>query len=98
MKFEEFSLSLEKSQPPSCLSAPLEALWWEGRGDWAKAHAIAQDIATVWGSRIHAYLHRKEGDLANADYWYSRARRERPQLSLKEEWREMVQELLADQD
>ena len=51
----------------------MKSLWWAKKGNWEKAHNIAQDIATNDGSRIHAYLHRVEGDLGNAAYWYRRA-------------------------
>ncbi len=71
---------------PEGLPAPLAALWWDARGDWARAHEAAQSVDTAEGAWVHAYLHRKEGDLANADYWYRRAGRRRPPQSLDEEW------------
>lgn len=64
----------------------LAALWWDARGDWARAHEVAQGIETADGAWVHAYLHRKEGDLANADYWYRRAGRQRPAVTLDAEW------------
>ncbi|NMJ42269.1 hypothetical protein GWK16_13530 [Roseomonas sp. JC162] len=68
----------------------LAALWWDARGDWARAHEIAQSVETADGSWVHAYLHRKEGDLGNADYWYRRAGRRRPGVTLAEEWADLV--------
>ena len=75
-------------------SGALLALWWDGKGDWEKAHTIAQDIPTREGSWVHAWLHRKEGDKGNARYWYNQARRPMPEYSLEKEWEEIVDELL----
>jgi len=68
----------------------LAALWWEAQGDWDRAHRIAQDIDTAEGAWVHAYLHRQEGDLGNADYWYRRAGRRRPAIPAEEEWAEIA--------
>ena len=95
MTFDEFILSVGSNAPPSGLSETLVSLWWDKKGDWDKAHAIAQEISTVQGSAVHAYLHREEGVLWNADYWYRRAGRNRPGLSLEAEWEQLVQEMLA---
>ncbi len=71
--------------------APLPAvLWHDARGDWARAHELAQSVETADGAWVHAYLHRKEGDLANADYWYRRAGRRRPDSTLEQEWAEIA--------
>lgn len=93
MTFEEFRNSLSQTNPPA-VNELLKALWFEGKGDWESAHNIAQDIHNNDGSWIHAYLHRVEGDLGNASYWYSRANRKMPSSSLKDEWNAMVKELL----
>lgn len=80
---------------PPALSPPLLALWWDARGDWAAAHEAAQageDAGSAW---VHAYLHRKEGDLANAGYWYRRAGKPMPAGTLDEEWRAIAMALLA---
>ena len=82
MTLEEFRQTLSQSSPPDGLSPLLEALWYDGRNNWHRAHEIAQDITSDDGSWIHAYLHRKEGDHANAGYWYRRARRPIPSVSL----------------
>ncbi|MDB4442536.1 hypothetical protein N9219_03850 [bacterium] len=96
MTFEEYLAGIKNAQPASELSETLSSLWWDKKGDWNRAHAIAQEIPTTQGSAVHAYLHREEGVLWNADYWYARAGRMRPDLSLQEEWRQLVEEMLAD--
>jgi len=73
MTFEEFERSIREPAPPPGLSDPLLALWWDARGDWDRAHAHAQAAEDAAGALVHAYLHRKEGDLSNAGYWYRRA-------------------------
>ena len=73
MQFDEFMKSIKEEVPPAGLSEPLQAMWHAMKDDWETAHNIAQSIGTELGSWIHAYLHRVEGDLSNADYWYKRA-------------------------
>lgn len=90
----EFQQSLSLTQPPAGLPVQLKSLWYDGKGDWAKAHAAVDqlnDRASAW---VHAYLHRKEGDIWNADYWYSRAGQTRPDVSLQEEWEQLVEAFL----
>ena len=74
----------------------LRSLWWDKKGDWDTAHTIAQEIPTVQGSAVHAYLHREEGVLWNADYWYSRAGRKRPDVPLEQEWASLAREMLKE--
>jgi hypothetical protein len=97
MNFEEYLKSIENDNPSSQLSETLTSLWWDKKGNWDMAHAIAQNIPTKEGSAVHAYLHREEGVLWNADYWYSRAGRVRPDVPLEEEWRALVKEMLKTQ-
>lgn len=85
-----FTESLAEKEPPGELSIYLKALWYDAKGDWDKAHQFIQDVEDKNASWIHAYLHRKEGDIANADYWYSRAGKKRSPLSLENEWEEIV--------
>ena len=92
---EEFRRSTEANQPPSGLSHALAGLWWDAKGDWTKAHASAPRDEGPDGSWVHAYLHRKEGDQGNADYWYGRAGKPSNRGSLEEEWREIATKLLA---
>ena len=96
MKFEAFSDSLTHPQPPGSLTPLLSAMWWDAAGDWHQAHEIAQDVHDAMGSLVHAYLHRKEGDLGNARYWYRSAGRPEYQGSLDDEWQAIVRELLGD--
>jgi hypothetical protein len=91
----EFHRSLASATPPDTLSPLLKALWLDRKGDWAGSHDIAQDIDTPDAAWVHAYLHRKEGDLWNADYWYRRAGRNRPAISLEREWDELVNAFLS---
>lgn len=79
-------------QPPSNLSPELQVLWLSKAGDWHAAHDIAQDLPDPNGALLHAHLHRQEGDLGNAAYWYHRANHPTPSesLSIEEEWTELV--------
>lgn len=72
-------------------SNELIALWYDGKGDWKLAHDQVDHLTSKSASRIHAYLHRKEGDSWNADYWYRKAGEKRPETSLEEEWEELVE-------
>ncbi len=94
MTLAEFKASLRNSTPPEGIVKLLAAMWCEAKGDWHRAHNIAQDVETADGSWIHAYLHRVEGDESNARYWYSCAGRKFSKLSLKEEWEEIVNALI----
>src|SRR4051794_40283640 len=93
---EEFRASLTGPLPPPALDLALQALWWDAHGNWDRAHACAQvneaDPSAAW---VHAYLHRKEGDLANAAYWYRRAGRPAAQHELEAEWVAIAAELLT---
>lgn len=94
MTFDQFKEGLSLENPPDNLSGNLKALWYDAKNDWENAHNIIQDIEDKTASWIHAYLHRKEGDISNADYWYHRAGRKRPAISLEEEWISIVKALL----
>ncbi len=94
MNFEEYLKTIDNDRPPPQLSDTLTSLWWDKKGNWHTAHSIAQDIPSKEGSAVHAYLHREEGVLWNADYWYSRAGRKRPNTPLEEEWERLVEEML----
>ena len=86
----------EFTSADSCeFSGALLALWWDGKGDWERAHEIAQDDLGAEGAWVHAYLHRKEGDTGNAAYWYRRAGQSVAEGDLQSEWEEIVRELLA---
>ena len=73
MKLEAFIQSIDtEKEPPNDISNGLKALWWEKK-EIGKNQDIAQEMMSTDGSWIHAYLHRVEGDLGNAAYWYNRA-------------------------
>jgi hypothetical protein len=95
MTLEQFEATLTGEAPPQGVSNSLAAMWYDGKGHWEQAHDIAQDIHTPEGSWVHAYLHRKEGDNWNANYWYNRAGRSMPAITLEQEWKEMVKALLG---
>ena len=96
----DFILNIENSEfPPSEMSDLLKSLWWVKKGNWEKSHNIAQDIHDSDGSWVHAYLHRLEGDLGNAAYWYRKAGK--PPLTTEchdEEWNKLVVAFLHNSD
>jgi len=93
MTYKEFKAILNQDRMPSDLYEPLQVLWHDAQGDWKAAHDIAQEINNDIGSWLHAYLHRKEGDNWNANYWYQRAGRIFPEHDLGEEWEVIAREL-----
>jgi hypothetical protein len=95
MNLAQFKSSLSDPEPPAGLSKAVEALWWDGKGAWEKAHNCAQEDGGKAGAWVHAYLHRKEGDPANAAYWYRRADRAPSAAALAAEWDEIARALLA---
>ena len=90
-----FKSSLSRPEPPKGLTAPLDALWWAGKGNWDKAHKIVQDEDSVEAAWVHAYLHRVEGDLHNAGGWYKRAGKPPSTAPLDSEWEEIARALLV---
>jgi hypothetical protein len=95
MTLVEFKRSVSKVKPPPGLAAALVALWWEAKGDWERAHALVMDEGGKDCAWVHAYLHRLEGDLGNAHYWYGQAGKAPPKGRLPAEWDGIVQVLLA---
>ncbi len=91
----EFKASLSGAAPAPQLEAPLAALWWAAKGGWDQAHKIVQDQASSDAAWVHAYLHRVEGDLGNAGYWYRRAARPEAKGSLETEWERITSALLG---
>ncbi len=94
LDLQVFRKSLAKPQPPVGLNPALQALWWDGKGDWNKAHERAQEHENRAGMHVHAYLHRKEGDQSNAEYWYRRCGIAPSTLTVDEEWEELARALL----
>jgi hypothetical protein len=95
MDLAQFRHSLADPAPPPGLSLALQGLWWDGKDDWHRAHECAQAQDDATGAAVHAYLHRKEGDLSNAGYWYARAGRRPARGALEDEWATLAAELLA---
>jgi hypothetical protein len=95
MTTEEFRASIAEEAPLIGLSAPFAALWWDAKGDWSRAHALVDELETVDGMAVHAYLHRKEGSASNAEYWYQRAGRRFHRPTLEAEWEALVEGLLS---
>ena len=94
MDLKSFQDSLSGSEPPKELSPALAGLWWDAKGDWTKAHESAQQDEGCEGAWVHAYLHRKEGDLSNAVYWYERAHKPAARGSFQNEWEQIASALL----
>lgn len=90
----DFNNSLSLNAPPANLSVYLQALWYDAKDQWGKAHSLVDSLEDNTACWVHAYLHRKEGDVWNADYWYRKAGRVRPGITLDEEWKEIVTALL----
>src|SRR5580692_9548313 len=95
MNISEFEASIAEQAPRAVLPAPLAALWWDAKGDWAKAHGLVDELETTDAMAVHAYLHRKEGAASNAAYWYQRAGSEFRRPTLEAEWSALVEALLA---
>ncbi len=93
MTITEFKATLAAATPPS-VTPLLLALWHDARGEWDEAHGIAQDVDDASGAWVHAYLHRKEGDVGNAGYWYRRAGQRIATDSVDAEWDRIVTSLL----
>ena len=96
MTLQQFRDSLQGEEPPRELSLALTGLWWDGKGNWKQAHESAQQDEGPAGSWVHAYLHRKGGDSANAGYWYGRAHKPPGQSSPEQEWIEIAEALLSE--
>ncbi len=94
MQFESFVQSITTEGPPANSTVYLSAMWYDAKGDWNAAHGLVDDLEDAIACWVHAYLHRKEGDIGNADYWYSRAGKKRPAILLQEEWKMIVKALL----
>lgn len=93
---DAFRDSASAAAPPTDLGPALQALWWARKEDWDRAHGcVQQHEGDADCDLVHAHLHRQEGDLENARYWYRRAGRTLPSVPLPEEWDALATELLA---
>ena len=95
MDIASFKASIAAAAPPNGLSKAAEALWWDAKGDWNRAHQCAQAQEDAVGAWVHAYLHRKEGDMSNARGWYRRAGKPVAKDTLAAEWSTIAAALLA---
>ena len=95
MDLDSFTDSLDQDSPPTGLAPVLNALWYQAKGDWHEAHRLAQAQRDGDGAWVHAFLHRAEGNIGNADYWYRRAGKTRPEATISDEWRQIVVALLS---
>ena len=95
MDYNTFIESINSNAPSSSTSVYLQALWFDAKGDWQKAHELIQDLSDKNACWIHAYLHRKEGDNWNANYWYNKAGRKMSGENLQVEWEFIVKEMLS---
>jgi len=93
MDLAAFRATQDAAEPPAGLSLALQTLWWDAKGDWDRAHKCAMADDSKDGSAVHAYLHRKEGDLRNAGYWYARAGKMPAEGSLDAEWESLARAL-----
>ena len=93
MTLEDFYQSLSANEPPAEITPALAGLWWDAKGDWTRAHALVDELETKDGMAVHAYIHRKEGNATNADYWYARAGREFYRPALDAEWEALVEDI-----
>jgi hypothetical protein len=91
----EFKSSLSGAAPAPEVNAPLAALWWTAKGNWDRAHKLVQDEATADAAWVHAHLHRVEGDLGNAGYWYRQAGKPVATGPLQTEWERISSALLG---
>jgi hypothetical protein len=94
MTLAEFKNSLSEGAPPPGISKALEALWHDAKGNWEVAHPLVQNPLDQKACWVHGFLHREDGDLGNAGYWYSRAGKAVPNLSIQQEWDQIVSEFL----
>jgi hypothetical protein len=95
MTLAEFKRSVSKTSPPPGLTPALTALWLAAKDDWERAHAMVMDESGKDCAWVHAYLHRVEGDLGNARYWYGQAGKAPPTGRLRAEWDSIADALLA---
>ncbi|WP_423148336.1 hypothetical protein [Rubrolithibacter danxiaensis] len=96
MELTAFKESLSGNNPPANASVYLQALWYDAKDNWKKAHSLIENLSDKDAAWIHAYLHRKEGDTWNADYWYNRAARKRPSITLDLEWEQLSDYFLSN--
>jgi hypothetical protein len=95
MTLDSFKRTIRQAMPPDELPPALAGLWWAAKGDWNRAHVLVQDDPSRDTAWVHAHLHRVEGDLGNANYWYRKAGRAAASEPLEAEWDAIATALLA---
>ena len=95
MTYDQFAATFADGEPPSDLSVPLKGLWLVASGDWDGAHVLVQDDPSDEAAWVHAHLHRVEGDVGNAGYWYNRAGRSPTNVPFEQE-REAIARVLLN--
>jgi hypothetical protein len=93
MNLDEFRATLSDAKPPA-VAPLLRAMWYAANGKWNEAHGIAQEINDRYGAWVHAHLHRVEGDVGNARYWYRQATQHEATDSIQAEWERIATALL----
>lgn len=96
MTYDEFILTIENDEQPPSLPLYLQALWYDAKDNWNKAHALIDSLDDKNSCWVHAYLHRKEGDISNAGYWYRRANKQISSATLQNEWKDITIRLLSE--
>jgi hypothetical protein len=96
MTFEQFTASLAEPAPPAAISPALAALWWAAKSDWERAHDLVNDLDGSDAAWVHGHLHRVEGDLGNAGYWYRRAGKAPSSAALAAEREAIIKALLQE--
>ena len=96
MQYDKFLSITKELEPPKTLSGINLAIWYAVKDKWDMAHNIVQDINTKTAYWIHAYLHRVEGDIGNANYWYNRARKDHSSESLESELNEIIKSVFVN--
>lgn len=94
MDYTAFNHTLDMGFPPEDFPLELKALWWERKNYWNEAHEIVQNLSGKDAAWVHAYLHRKEGDLSNASYWYRQGGKPIEKGDLVDEFRDITKALL----
>lgn len=95
MTLQEFKATLNNPQPNPEWDVQIKSLWYDAKGDWKKAHDLIDQLNDMVSAHVHAYLHRVEGDLWNARYWYNRAKQPEFKGSLDEEREYLLEKYLS---
>ncbi|PSL46426.1 hypothetical protein CLV51_103404 [Chitinophaga niastensis] len=95
MELATFMTSLKEDHPPKGSSVYLQALWLDKKGNWTAAHDLIDNLPGRDAARLHAYLHRAEGDEGNASYWYNKAGEKKPAYDLEKEWEILLEKFLS---